>query len=58
MNVTSCTQHSAGSGTIPYDAVDDSEMTGMFLLMFSHQCTCLTWYHVILQYTSDYLLQY
>ena len=30
MNVTSCTQHSAGSGTIPYDAVDDSEIIGMF----------------------------
>ena len=34
MNVTSCTQHSAGSGTIPYDAVGDNEMTGVFMLMF------------------------
>jgi len=31
MNVTSCTQHSAGSGTIPYDAEGDSEMTGVFM---------------------------
>jgi len=37
--VTLCTQHSAGSGTTAYDAVGDSEMTGM---MLSHQCTCLT----------------
>ena len=34
MNVTSCTQHSAGSGTTPYDAVSDNEMTGVFMLMF------------------------